>query len=67
MVAMAATPKAAPRRAGGKVSRMTDCWLGCMPPPKKPWARRKTISWLRLCAEPQRKEKTVNIAMQMTK
>ena len=43
-VAIAATPKAAPRFSGGKESRMIDCWLGCSPPPKKPCNSRNTTS-----------------------
>ena len=67
MVAMAVTAKAAPRLAGSNVSRMMDCWLGWSPPPKKPCARRKITSCANDCEMPQRKEHTVNMAMQMMK
>ena len=67
MVATAVTEKARPRIAGGKVSRMIDCWFGCSPPPKKPCNSRKTISWLRLVESPHSSEQTVNMAMQIRK
>ncbi len=67
ITAMATTPNALPRIAGGKVSRMIDCWFGCSPPPKKPCIRRKQISSPRLVLVPHRKEDTVNMAMQIRK
>ena len=67
MVAMAVTPKAAPRLAGSKVSRMMDCWFGCKPPPNSPCMARKITICTRLCEMPHRKEHTVNMAMQMIK
>jgi len=46
---------------------MMACWLGCKPPPKKPWNSRKMISAGRLWAMPQRNENTVNMPRQMRK
>ena len=67
IVAIAVTPKAAPRFSGGKVSRMIACWFGCRPPPKKPCNSRNRTSCGRLLATPHRNEHTVNIAMQIMK
>jgi hypothetical protein len=66
-VATAVSENARPRCAGGKVSRMMDCWFGCRPPPKKPWRIRNTMSWPKFCEMPHRNEHTVNMAMQITK
>ena len=67
ITAMATTPNALPRRAGGKQSRMIDCWFGCSPPPKKPCIRRNTISSPRLVLVPHRNDEAVNMAMQIRK
>ena len=67
MVATAVMANAPPRLAGGKVSRMIDCWFGCSPPPKKPWNSRNTISSGRFSEIPHRNEHTVNMPMQIRK
>ena len=67
MVATAVTPKAAPRFAGSKVSRMIDCWFGCSPPPNSPCMSRKITSCASDCEMPHRNEHTVNMPMQTMK
>ena len=52
---------------GSNVSRITDCWDGCSPPPNSPCSSRNTTSCGRLVAMPHRNEHTVNIAMQIRK
>src|ERR1700743_804290 len=41
MVAIAVMPKAAPRLAGGNVSRVMDCLFGCKAPPAETFAQTK--------------------------
>ena len=67
ITAIATTENARPRCAGSNVSRITDCWFGCRPPPKKPCSSRKITSCAKFVAIPHRNEHTVNIAMQIRK
>ena len=67
ITAIATSENPLPRCDGSNVSRITDCWLGCSPPPNSPCSSRNTTSCGRLVAMPHRNEHTVNIAMQIRK
>ena len=61
------TAIAEPRFSGGKLSRRTDCAMGCKAPPPAPCSMRANINMPKLVAAPHNAEDSVKITMQTIK
>ena len=65
MIPMAKTAMAAPRRAGGKLSRRTAWAIGWSAPPPTPCTMRATMSMPRPVAAPQAADAAVKVRIEM--